>query len=239
MTSEKQKFLSKAIALTVASCLLSVSGCGTQPPSQPLEIPQYVPESKIAFSIRRYAERELKNVYQGANRHQVHIVMPIIRGSMFGGRARDGSVIFPLPDSGYAELEHLTNMIRVANEATEMVSQPYLENLHVSPAEAKFLRLGSLANYLGHQVYGYAQFRDQNSGFPLFLVYFDRACEVRGRVANGIETEWAVDIPGAGFYWLVARPLGGNASRFEMADTGVEPEFRYFLDDDRVLERRP
>lgn len=215
---------------------LALGGCTTfgNSTSSPTENASSVEE--IEFSVSRYADRNLSKEYGLQSHSKIVVIMPLIRGSMFRGKRLDGRIVFDMPSNGDLRLLARTGLKHAISRAREKRDEPYLADLRVNPAETQFLRLGTLVNYADKQVYSYSQFRDRISDKALFLAYFDRPCFLRGTTITGIQSEWSVDIPKEGFHWLAATRIDHDVYRFDLAGSDVQPELRYFLDDEREFK---
>lgn len=189
----------------------------------------------IEFSVSRYADRSLSKVHGQQTHSEIVVVMPLLRGSMFSGKRITGRIVIDTHSSGVVRLDEKSGLTHAISRAREKRDEPNLADLHLNPTETRFLRLGTLVNYADRRVYSYSQFRDQISGNALFLTYFDRPCSLRGTVITGFQSEWSVDIPKEGFYWLMASRIDHDVYQFDLAGSGVQPELRYFLDDERVF----
>ncbi|WP_111642160.1 hypothetical protein [Marinimicrobium alkaliphilum] len=105
---------------------------------------------------------------------------------------------------------------RIADYATPLLRSPYTENLVVTPANTRLVRVATMAyaprsgDFLGPTGLSGP---DASS---LILVYFDRPTELRGYTESGGErTDYAVSIRRPGLAWLVSRDVAQGHYRLE------------------------
>lgn len=96
--------------------------------------------------------------------------------------------------------------------------------LVIAPQDTRFLRVATfmLDQQTGGTMGG--MFADAG-GAPVALVYFDRACTMRGTIkGDGFSTEIDLQIPAAGMYWLEVE-AGKDVDKVRNARPGVALKF--------------
>ncbi len=96
--------------------------------------------------------------------------------------------------------------------------------LKIQPSETQLARLSAFAMLSEKSPFrGSTAFAERVDGPFIFAVYFDRKCTVRGKIVrDGVETEYALDIPGKGIWFLRSRHFSDKRRVFELAPTSMQ-----------------
>lgn len=147
------------------------------------------------------------------------LVFPYIVGDLYGS-PNTGSFVAPVSQSpGGFTLD--LNRTQHALETELGPTQFSLRFLRITPADARFARLTPVAlQRNGIEPVGPVEWRDEESGKPLMLVYMDRPAQIQGSFSRGGETI-RYDIRAAlpGYVWIGTVQAGAHETLY----TAVPP----------------
>lgn len=148
------------------------------------------------------ADGDYKLVPAPANQWDLHVSFGVIPGELMGNPLRQPLVLAKAAFGGTASVPYQAMLEHLAPHAASLKPEHQRAGLAIHPADTRFLRVSTFAydKKEKEHVMGGAF---ASKGDFVILVYFDRACTLKGTALySGMRAEMDVSIPAAGFHWL-------------------------------------
>ncbi len=176
----------------------------------------------IIFSVGYYHDLDAAERADLGPAPSVSVALPLLSGT-FIGAPEDVGLNLQVDDYNRVGVD-FSGVSALINR--NIRSQPLSGVLQIVPSDTRFGRFGTFAfePHSGASL-GRTGFLDEEASQYLWLTYFDRPCQIRGRqpLPDGTHLTYHVDIPEAGLYWLRLAPTSGGGDDIFLAGRAVAP----------------
>jgi len=182
------------IGIIVTTSCAYINGINTQDSVEPVD--------NIKFDINYYDKNH--TILDRPKDRDIAISFAPIRGSIFGGMLIKHAAVLSLNESELINLP-ITDFTEYFNGFSATFANSINEGtLEVVPETTKIVRVGTLVKLQNDdKTLGATAFVNNATKSPVILVYFDRACHVKGSHTEGGEVyNHNILIPKAGAYWV-------------------------------------
>ncbi|MGI9286907.1 MAG: hypothetical protein ACR2P1_16090 [Pseudomonadales bacterium] len=150
----------------------------------------------------RFFDVDFKKQLQRYAADELIIWFPLITGNFYGLPNED-AILKPELDSKL----RFKFALRTITSRIDQLARAFPADsgeLKIEPVDTRVARLGTFViNPNTGETIGPTAWVDANNTYIMMLVYFDRACEINGRLEQANKTYiHDIKIPGPGFYWL-------------------------------------
>ncbi|MCR9279508.1 MAG: hypothetical protein NXH85_16240 [Pseudomonadaceae bacterium] len=189
------------LAVALAGCTATPSpGAMSESTEQPLPA-----LDTVVFSVGYYLDLDAAERADLGPAPTVALALPLLSGTFIGAPADVGlNVHVDDYDRVGVDFNGVSSLIE-----RSISRQPVDGELQIEPSDTRFGRFGTFAfEPRSGASLGRTGFLDEAASEYLWLTYFDRPCQVRGRqpLPDGTHLDYHVDIPRAGLYWLRLAP---------------------------------
>lgn len=196
--------------------LVLVTGCTITPPKiiEPMAATE---GGKILKFVAADPQHDLSEMV--SDTLTLNASLRAIPGALSGRPSPQHALLVPIHPNMDFELSMTALEAAIAPQAAAATPAMRSSGIRVSPDSTRMARVGTLVfnSASGRDVLG-AGFidADATTSMEVSLVYFDRACSVRGEATEyGVTYAYALQIPTAGLHWL--RLDAANAKRVQVS----------------------
>lgn len=220
--SHRTRYQPMAASLLLVSVL---TGCTIATPGQnAVDSPEPSPLDlqTIIFSVGYYLDLDAATRADLGPAPTVALALPMLSGT-FIGAPEDVGLTLQVDDYNRVGVDFsgVSSLIM-----RSISSQAAGGALQIVPSDTRFGRFGTFAFEPSSGIsLGRTGFLDEAESQYLWLTYFDRPCQVRGRqpLPDGTHLDYYVDIPDAGLYWLRLAPSAGGGDDIFRVGSVIAP----------------
>lgn len=223
MRSLRSATPSRRLATLLMASLLW--GCTLATPARVTDQPSEQPPldlQTIIFSVGYYLDLDAAQRADLGPAPTVALALPMLSGT-FIGAPEDVGLNLQVDDYSRVGVD-FTGVSSLIERSIS--SQPNDGALQIIPSDTRFGRFGTFAfEPTSGASLGRTGFLDEAASQYLWLTYFDRPCQVRGRqpLPDGTHLDYHVDIPDAGLYWLRLAPSAAGGDDIFRVGSAIAP----------------
>jgi len=212
--------------ILAVTCIALICSCTTNAPVNENIAAKLI--KNIKFDVKYY-ESDLSEISTTKDK-DIAISFPPIRGNFAGGALLQHAPVLHLNESEVVDIPvqdfaEFFNIFSASVDETSTVS-----NLDISPKDTKIVRLGTKVTLQNNDTtLGETAFVNNKTSQNVILVYFDRACKIKGNYNMGGEVILIdISIPEPGAYWLNAQKVDSKTFCFRTAKDNDSISFAIF-----------